>query len=440
MTSARNDDLAFMADLRANASRGPVFSANLLMLSVFVFFSAFIFWSAISEIDQITIGQGRVIPSSDIQVVQTLDGGIVNSIAVREGAIVKQGQVIAEIDATGFEAKFKETQVDTLALKAKIARLKAETEGTTVVFDPEVLEKRKNAADHELQLMNARAIELKSAQAILKDQIQQKEQEIIEVRSKIQTLERALGLARKQRGIIAPHVEAGAVATMELLVLDREIASNEGELEAARLSIPRIESVKQESERRLTMQIETFRSEAFAELTDAENKLASLTESITALVDKVNRKEVKSPVDGVVKKIYVTTIGGVIAPGEAFAEIVPIEDNLLIEANIKPSDVAFLHPGQLARVKITAYDFGTYGAMEGKLERIGADTVVDDQGNSFYEIEVRTDRNYLGTQEKPLPIIPGMVAEVDIITGKRTVLEYLLKPFSKARQAALRER
>lgn len=439
MSERRRRESEFAADLRAAAREGPRRSANLLLFTIVLAFVAAIFWASRAPLDEVTIGTGRVIPSSQIQVVQNLEGGILSEILIREGEIVKEGQTLLRIDDTGAVSTVRENRARSLSLEAKIARLKAEVDGSKPKFSSELAGSAATIAD-ELALYRARRAELESAISILRRQEEQRQQEIVEVQSKVKQLEDRFALANEELGIIAPMVKRGVMSKVELLRLRRQVAGLDGELQGAKLSIPRIRSALSETRRRIEEKRLTFRKEAQIELNDAGVRLNVLNEAMTAVEDRVRRTEVKSPVFGTIKQLKINTIGGVIRPGMDLLEIVPLEDNLLIEAQVRPSDIAFLRPGQIAKVKITAYDFAQYGSIEAKLEHISADTIVDDQGESFYQIRVRTDRSHLGNSENPLPIIPGMVAQVDILTGKKTVLDYILKPILRARERAMRER
>jgi adhesin transport system membrane fusion protein len=230
------------------------------------------------------------------------------------------------------------------------------------------------------------------------------------------------------------------VSKVELLQLEREVNDLAGELESTRLAVPRIEAALQEAERRIDERRLNFRAEAQRELTAVQAEATALAEAITAAADQVKRTAVRSPVRGTIKRLLVTTVGGVVQPGEDLVEIVPLEDSLLVEAQVRPADIAFLHPGQPAKVKVTAYDFSIYGGLDGVVEEISADTITDDRGESFYRIRVRTAENALEHNGRTLPIIPGMTTQVDILTGEKTVMDYLLKPILKAKERALRER
>jgi adhesin transport system membrane fusion protein len=435
----RHRDSEFSADLKAAARRGPRGSANFLFFTIAAFFVLAIVWASRATVDEVTTGQGRIIPSGEVQVVQNLEGGLVSEILVRQGDIVQPGEILVRIDDTGFASSYRENRARYLSLRATIARLTAEVEGGTPSFPAELEESPARVAD-EKALFAARRSELDSALAVLSRQIDQRRQETLELENKVVKLGESLALAGQELDIVKPMVERGVTSRIELLRLQRQVTDLEREREAAQLSIPRARAALAETERRIEEKIASTRSAAQAELNQSRVRLEVLREALAAVEDRVVRTEVRSPVYGTIKQIMVNTIGGVITPGMDLVEIVPLEDNLLVEASIRPADIAFLHPGQNVKVKITAYDFATYGALEGTLERISADAIVDEQQQSFFQIRIRTDLSFLGSDDAPLPIIPGMVAQVDILTGKRTVLDYLLKPVIRARERALRER
>ena len=279
-----------------------------------------------------------------------------------------------------------------------------------------------------------------SAIDILNQQLTQQRQGLAELRAETAKLEVSARLAQEEFRITEPLVETGAVSQVELLRLEGAVNESSGRLEVSRLAIPKAEALIAEAERKIIERGEQFRREAQVELNEACTQRSRLAISGVALEDRVNRTDVQSPVDGTVKQILVNTVGAVIQPGMDLLEIVPANDTLLIEAKVRPADIAFLRPGQQATVKLTAYDFSIYGGLDSELELISADTITDERGEHFFKIQVRTQRNYLGTEENPLPIIPGMIATVDIMTGQKTVLDYILKPLKRAQANALSER
>jgi len=437
--ASQTDDSAFVADLKSATTRGPAAWANALFIAIVMFFVVAIAWMYWATLDEVTNGIGRVIPPSQTQIVQNLEGGILAEILIAEGELVEPEQILLRIDDTNFSSSLRENTARYVALLAKTVRLEAEVAGSKPDF-PAELTTHSQVTENESALYRARRSELQSAVAVLQRQEDQRKQELIELESRVGKLGESLGLAQEELGILEPMVEKGVTSKVELLRLRRQVTELEREREASVLAIPRAKSALAEIARRIEERRATFTSEAQAELNDTRVRLSALKESLAAVEDRVARTEVRSPVRGTVKQLKINTVGGVIQPGMDLVEIVPLEDNLLIEASIRPSDIAFLRPGQDVKVKFTAYDFAQYGALAGQLEHISADTIVDEAGESFYQIRVRTERSHLGNVHDPLPIIPGMVAEVDILTGKKTVLDYLLKPVLRARERALRER
>ncbi|MEW8525978.1 MAG: HlyD family type I secretion periplasmic adaptor subunit, partial [Candidatus Thiodiazotropha endolucinida] len=357
------------------------------------------------------------------------------------GDTVEQGQVLLQIDDTRFSSSLRETQLQFWALKAKAARLQAETDSKAFEAPSGMAEKYPILLDQEQGLFNSRQKELKTNRSILSKQVEQIKQEIRGLEVKSVRLKRNLSLVTRELDLSKPLLEAGAISEVEILRLEREVSELEGELETAKLTIPRMKSRLEEAEQKVSEILIRFKNEAHAELNDVLAELSKLKETSVALEDRVTRTAVRSPVKGTVKQVMINTLGGVIQPGMELMEIVPLDDSLLVEAKVGPKDIAFLHPGQKATVKLTAYDFAIYGALTGKVEHISADTIKEEhEQESFYLVRVRTDKTDLGTQEKALPIIPGMQAEVDILTGKKSVLEYLFKPLLRAKGRALRER
>ncbi|MCO7608983.1 HlyD family type I secretion periplasmic adaptor subunit [Pseudomonas chlororaphis] len=414
-------------------SRLTVWIAAALILCALV-------WAKFAVLQEVTMGEGKAIPSSKVQVIQNLEGGIVTEIFVREGQMVDKGQTLLRLDDTRFRSNKGESEADRFALMAQVERLSAEAEGKPFTPSAEVLSKAPQVAEDERSLYDQRQRRLASEQRTLSEQLRQKTQELAEFRSKQGQYSSSLALLNQEMNMSTPLVGTGAVSPVEILRLKRSAVEIRGSLDATTLAIPRAESAINEIKSKIDESVQTFRSDAAKELNTKRTDLSKITASGIAIDDRVNRTTVVSPVHGVIKLLKVNTIGGVVQPGSDLVEIVPMEDNLLIEAKVRPQDVAFLHPGQKAMVKFSAYDYTIYGGLSAKLELIGADTITDDKGNSFYLIQVRTDKNHLGGDTNPLLIIPGMVATVDIITGEKSVLDYLLKPVLKARTEAMRER
>ncbi|WP_165666834.1 HlyD family type I secretion periplasmic adaptor subunit [Metapseudomonas otitidis] len=397
-------------------------------------------WAHFAEIDEVTRGEGKAIPSSKLQKISNLEGGIISELFVHEGQVVEVGDPLLRLDATRFQSNVGETEADRVAMALRVERLSAEVDDRELVIPDELRQKAPGQAESEEALFRSRRQQLKNEVAGLEQQLVQKQQEQREFVSKQGQYRNSLQLLRQEIAISEPLVVEGAISKVEVLRLKRSEVEVRGQLEATNLAIPRAESAIKEVEQKIAETRSRFRSEALTQLNEARTDLNKAKATGKALEDRVNRTLVTSPVRGIVKQLLVNTIGGVIQPGSDLVEIVPLDDTLLVEARIRPQDIAFLHPGQKAMVKFTAYDYTIYGGLQADLEQIGADTITDEDGNSFYLIKLRTRKSHLGSDEKPLLIIPGMVASVDIMTGKKSILSYLLKPIIRARAEALRER
>jgi len=398
-------------------------------------------WANFAVIDEVTKGDGKAIPSSKIQKIQNLEGGIVAELFVKEGQIVEAGAPLIRLDDTRFASNVGETEADRLSMLLRVERLSAEVEDRPLNFPEDVLKAVPGQAKSEESLYISRRQQLHDEIGGLQEQLIQRQQELREFTSKQAQYRQQLGFQRQEISMSEPLVAQGAVSPVEVLRLRRAEAETRGQLDATTLAIPRAESAIKEVQRKVDETRGKFRSEALTQLNEARTDLNKAQATGKALEDRVSRTLVTSPVRGIVNKLLVNTIGGVIQPGSDLVEIVPLDDTLLVEAKIRPQDIAFLHPGQEATVKFTAYDYTIYGGLKARLEQIGADTITDeDKKTTYYIIKLRTERSHLGTDEKPLLIIPGMVASVDIITGKKTILSYLLKPIIRARAEALHER
>ncbi|WP_324734683.1 HlyD family type I secretion periplasmic adaptor subunit [Pseudomonas paeninsulae] len=413
---------------------------RLTIWGLIAFVAFCLLWAHFAVVDEVTRGDGKAIPFSRLQKIQNLEGGIVSELFVREGQIVNVGDPLLRLDDTRFASNVGETEADRLALLLRVERLSAEIQDRELVIVAEVREKVPRQAENEEQLFNSRRQQLLDEVAGLEQQLLQRRQELREFASKQNQFRNSLELLRQEIRMSEPLVAEGAISPVEVLRLKRAEVESRGQLQATTLAMPRAEAAIKEAERKIDETRGRFRSDALTQLNEARTDLSKIQSTGKALEDRVNRTLVTSPVRGIVKLLLVNTIGGVIQPGSDLVEIVPLGENLLVEARIRPQDIAFLHPGQEAMVKFTAYDYTIYGGLKAELEQIGADTVTDDDGNSFYVIKLRTNRSHLGSEEHPLLIIPGMVASVDIITGKKSVLSYLLKPIIRARAEALRER
>ncbi|MFL7046267.1 HlyD family type I secretion periplasmic adaptor subunit [Vibrio cyclitrophicus] len=451
-------ELEYVDDKTAALLLNTPTSARIMLWVIVLFFIAAIGWSAWAEIDKVTVGQGKVIPSSQIQVVQNLEGGLVKEILVREGQQVQKGQQLLLIDDTRFRSDFREREQQVANLTANVLMLSASFNSVVINEEFSVENWKKSVlldygklafppALYELQpkLVNRQKAEyrqdlnnLKNQLSVFDQQVEQKQQDLIEIKARVDNLRQSYKFARQELDITKPLADEGVVPRIELLKLQRQVNDTRRELTSSELKIPLLRSAIKEAMLSRIDATLSFRSEQQEKLNQAQDKLSAMTESSVGLEDRVNRTVVVSPVTGTVKTLGINTVGGVIQPGMDIVEIVPTEDSLLVEAKIAPQDIAFLRPELPAIVKFSAYDFTKYGGLEGVLEHISADTTQDEEGNSYYIVRVRTEKYSFGHNEE-LPIIPGMTASVDIITGKRTVLEYMLKPILSAQNNALKE-
>ena len=403
----------------------------------------FIIWANLATLDEITRGQGKVVPSSEVQIIQHEEGGTVQALMVREGDTVIAGQVLMRLSDVGASSELGSTQSRMVGLQAKIQRLQAEADGKdTPDFTEEIMEKAPEAVQEELNSFRANRSQISSQTMVLESQLQQRRAEVNEINTKINDTNRVISLTNEEMSMIRPLVERGSAPKRDLLQLEQTLAQQRSEINGLRASLPRARSAIAEAEARLNDINTTFQTEAQNELTNTFLEVRALQQQMPALQDKRSRTEIRSPVRGIVKDIRIQTAdgSGVIRPGDAIMEIVPLDDQLVVEARIKPADVAFLHPGQDAKVKITAYDFSIYGGLDAKLTDISADTITDEQGESFYQIRITTNENTIKRNGEELRIIPGMVASVDILTGDKTVMEFIMKPLIKTLDQAMNER
>jgi adhesin transport system membrane fusion protein len=414
---------------------------HLLLSFIAIFFVLFIVWANIAKLDEVTRGDGKVIPSTEIQVIQHQEGGIVAEFMVREGDIVKTGEVLMRLSDVGATSDLGSNRQRYLGLSAKAQRLQAEAEGLiTPKFSEDVLKGVPQSVTEELNTFRANQQNVMSQAQILEQQLSQRQQEIRELNTRIRDLRDVIRLSKEEMAMIAPLVERGSAPKVELLQLERGIKERQTELNGLLTSLPRIQSSVEEAQARIEELKNNLRAQAQTELAATQIEMNSIKETLSALSDRQKRTDIRSPVDGTIKDFKINTVGGVIQPGQEVIEIVPMDDQLLVEAQIRPSDIAFLYPGQPAIVKITAYDFSIYGGLKGELVDISADTITNEEGESFYRVRIRTPETRIKRNGEELPIIPGMVASVDILTGKKSVMEYILKPLIKTLGNAMNER
>lgn len=411
-----------------------------LLLLVAIGLSGFLLWASVYEIEETTHGTGRVIPSRQVQVVQSLEGGIVSEIFVAEGDRVEAGAALMQIDDTGFAAQAGELRQQEGALLAEQARLRAEAAASEVLeMPPDLLDRAPAAAQAEQAVFASRREQFTRELDVLQKQLAQRRSELAELRATQEKWATMLEPLNAELALTERLQQRGAVPEIELLRLRSRVAEVTGDQRAGEATEARIRAAIEQAETEIGAARSAYRLTARQRLAQLQVELAVAQEGLRAAADRVQRTLLRAPVRGTINTLNATTIGAVVQPGEPLAELVPADDGLLIEAQIQPRDVAFIRPGETASVKITAYDYTVYGALDGEVVRIGSDAVEDREGRTYFKVIVRTDRNFLGEEEQ-LPIIPGMVASVDIQTGRKTVLSYLAKPILRAQGEALRER
>jgi adhesin transport system membrane fusion protein len=393
-----NEDLDFVSDSKAALLAKSTPLLTISMYSFGIFIAIFLLWASFFKIDESVTCMGKVVPYSQVQVIQNLEGGIVSKIFVKEGDIVQKNQILAQLDDTYFDSQYDEGYAKYLAEEATMARLQAEIHNQDKINFPEEVQKDPALTRREIDLFISRRKSLDE---------------------NLSNLRASYKYAMEEIKITEPLVDQKVVSRIELLRLYRD---------AAEIKI-KIDSYANE-----------FREKDFDELTKTRENIAVLQADLTGLKDKKVRTSIYSPVYGIVKQIYLTTIGGVLKPGMPIMDIVPLNDKLIIEARVLPGDIGFIKVGQKGTVKITAYDYSIYGSLDGTVTHVSADTSTDEKGISYYEVDLETTKNYLGSKVGNFQIIPGMTASVDILTGKRTLMHYLLKPILRAKEKALRER
>jgi adhesin transport system membrane fusion protein len=434
------DDHRYMQSLSSAVVQRSPRHLMMVILIMALFVLGALIWMNWAKIDVVIRGSGKVIPASQVQLVQSLEGGIVSEILVKEGQLVELGQPLVKISDVAFSSSFEENNLSYLELLARASRLKAE--GFDEEFQPnaDVSEQSPLVNAAEQNLLESNRQQLSETLSILDEQVRQQQSALDEAQSKQRQLQKTLGLVRKEIDIKRPLKERGIISEVEFLQLQQREAEIEGELEAVKFSIPRFQSTIEETRFKKERESLDFRNQAKKELNEVNAEIARIRESQTALQDRVTRTTLRSPVKGIVKQLYTNTVGGVVSPGSQVVDIVPQEDSLLVELQIKPADIASVTNGQNARLKFSAYDFALYGSLEGDVSFVSADTITDEEGNSYYLVRVKPTADYLGHESNPLYIKVGMTAEADIITSKKTILSYLMEPVNRGLDKALRER
>ena len=440
MAKFTQEDYEYMNSLSAVVKEQSPRHIRVVLYLWFVAIVVFITWAYFAEIDEIARGSGEVVPSGNNQMVQNLEGGIIQKIMVKPGDFVAKGQPLLKIDNQKSEAQNDSSLLKAKELDAKIIRLEAESTGSAFEVNATTRETMPLMVANERSLHVSLMREYRAKLDVLDEQLSQKRTELKETHSHIKHLKRSLSYVTDEVEMTEPMVAKGVKSRVDFLKLKREQNDIKEKYEATRHSVARLESAIIEVTKKIDQAQSEFQNRAKKELNEVVAERLRLTESSEAYKDQVDRTLVRSPIKGVVQKLFIFTEGGVVKPGEDLVEIVPTEDILWIEAKIKPSDIAFLYPNQEAIVKFSAYDFAIYGGLEANVFHISADTTTDRQDNVYYTVHLKTKKNYLGGVENPLKIIPGMTVDVDIITGKKSVLDYILKPILRSKQYTFTER
>ena len=450
------EEIPYANEVDAALARRPKIGARLLSLTVCVMFAAMIGWANWATVDEVTHAEGQIVPSQRTQAIQNLEGGILQEVMVREGQVVEKGDALARLDNEVAASTFRDAVSKSLEHMAAITRLEAELQREDPVFqenmagdlgriigsplDSLASEQAQQIIAGQKAIFAARMQQRAAELSLMESQSQQREREVEEMMARKRQLDRSLALALEQRNIAYPLMQKKIYSRVDFLNLEQSVVNLQGEVEQLASSIPKTQAAAQEARQRIAFREAELDTTTLDEINKRRTEFNSLRETLAAGGDRVTRTELRSPVRGTVQRIHLNTIGGVVKPGESIMDIVPLDDTLLVEARIRPADVAFLRPGQEAMVKVSAYDFNIFGGLEATLEQISADTIEDKRGEFYYQVKLRTKSTVLEYRGEELPIIPGMMVTVDILTGKKTVLDYIMKPIFKAKQNALRER
>lgn len=411
--------------------------SQILLYAIALAVILLVVWTIFAEVDEVVRGEGRVVPSSQLQRLQSFDGGVVEEILVTEGQVVEPGEVLVRIDPTRFISDFRELRAEYLARLGESARLRALVTGSAPLFSDVLQEQAPLVVEDQYALYYANLEELEEREAVFRAQLAQRENELTELQAALRQHTESLSLTRRELEVTWPLRQSGAVSEVELLRLEREVTILRGEVSRTEASIQRVQNSIREAESRLREVQLTMRNEWRSQLSVASARISALEEAETGLADRVRQSEIKATSRGIVQTLHVNTVGGVVTPGRDVLDIVPLNDQLIVEARIRPQDIAFIRAGQTATVKFTAYDFMIFGGVPAEVTHISADTITDERDNTFYIVRLTTH-----TENVPeyINLIPGMTADVDVKTGKRTIMQYLLKPVLRATSTAFTER
>ena len=408
-----------------------------MIRTLLVIFIIALLWSALTKIDEITRADAKVITSRQLQHVQSADGGIVSEIMVQEGQTVEKGQILLQLDQTRVNSNMKESKAQTFSLRVKVARLKALAEGSNFIPPEAIHPDETRVVLEEKQLFENRRSELSAVLGISRQQVAQRQQELVEMQARRIQAQRSLELSNRELDVTRPLLKSGAVSEVDILRLEREVARFRGEQDQAGAQIARVQAAILESQRKTKEAELNFKNDSRKELSETLSKLNSMSEVEVALTDRVDKSVVRSPVKGVVQRLLINTVGGVAVPAKDLIEIVPLDEALILEARVPHKDIAFLRPGQRAIVKFTAYDYSIYGGLDAVVNNISPDAITTEEGVAYYLVRVQTNNTQLGAN---MPIIPGMRATVDIVSGRKSILSYLMKPVLRAKAYAFTER
>ncbi len=427
------DENSYVSDVQAALMLQSPRGGRLIIYVMIALTIIAISWSILAKIDDVVKAQGQVIPSSHVQEIQNLEGGVLKEIFVREGQIIEKGDQLVLIDDVQFGSELEKSFLEGIGYELSLMRLKAEVAGKDLIIPAEVVDQYPEISQQQMALYRTRQANLNKQLDVLEFAKRQKQQELSQHKQKLISAREKHNLALQELKKLEPLLATGAVSEMEILQARQKAANTKAEVTDVSYGIPGLEAAVLEAQGRIDQTITDFREEAERELNDISAKNKAVTAMQKSLKDKVERAGVRSPVNGTVKKIYVDTIGGTIKPGMTIMEIVPLDDTLLIETKVLPKDIGFIREGQKATVKLSAYDYSVYGGIEGHVERVSADSTTDEKGRTFFVINVSIPQNYIGQPEDNLLIIPGMQAEIDVVVSRRSVIDYVLRPLLKAK-------
>lgn len=429
----QNEEALYINDRRAALLLHSPRGARFLIYMIFAFFLVFIVWASFATIDETIKGMGKVIPSKHIQEIQNLEGGVLKNVFVKEGQTVEKGQQLMEISDVQFASTIAERESEYYAILVKLMRLSGEIKGAEPQFSADLNEKYPTTVADELRLHKQNQLKLENDIDVYQSRLQQQVVEKEKLAKQLGHANKREMVSRDKLSRMERLVKRGSVSEMDVIQAREEVDDWVSKKENIQEDMHKAQAAINEFQQSIEKITSDFRSKSAEEYNQLKSKGLSLKASLSGIADKQDRTHIVSPVKGIVNKIHITTIGGAIRPGMTLLEIVPLDDKLVIEARIKPKDIGFLRTGLKAKVKLTAYSFATYGGLEGNLATISADAITTPKGETFFSTRIETKRTSLGTADHPLPIIPGMQAEVDIIVDRKTVLSYLLKPMLKAR-------